>query len=270
MGPSGPSQCRRRWLSGTLPANGVREGEDKLMAIRKPTMPYAFAALEPHLGRFGLRLHFDLYHKASAEKVNSAIEGSPLSDYSLYRIVRKAWAQAPRTLLAQAREVLNHEFYWSSMTPDGGGPPTGQIVKWIERAYGGNAHFMHQLRTSAMEHPGDGWLWVVLDRGQLKIITTTGTSTPVAYGLLPLLALDLWHHAYDLDYGKHRGQYVDVFLQHLVNWEFSNDILMQAETACSEIPDVDLTARRPGKPQGSSRRGMQAAAGAAGSRRSIN
>lgn len=202
------------------------------MPIAMPAMPYGFDAFEPYLGRIGLKLHFELYHKGAVEKVNSATAGSPLADHTLYQIVRKAWGHAPRTLLANACEALNHEFYWNSMRPGGGGLPADRLAAWIERSYGSAAHFMRELRVAAMDHPGNGWLWVVLDLGRLKIMTTSGASTPVAYGHLPLLALDLWQHAYDLEFGNRRDQYVDRFFRDLVNWRFANEVLSKAELAC--------------------------------------
>lgn len=237
------------------------------MAITMPTMPYKFDTLEPHLGRLGLKLHFDLYHQTSVELLNAAIVGSPFSDYSLYRIVRKAWAQAPRPLLKYACEALNHEFYWKSMMPGGGGPPTGRIVEWIGRSYGDSVKFMREIQIAAMDHPGDGWLWVVLDLGRLKILTTNGITTPISYGHLPLLALDLCQHAYDLDYGQQRDRYVDAFFRHLVNWQFANDILTRAEAACAEKSETKPMASRSGNSTRSAANGRATSVGATGSRR---
>jgi Fe-Mn family superoxide dismutase len=127
-----------------------------------------------------------------------------------------------------AAQVYNHTFYWNSMTPEGGGPPSGLIAEWIDRSFGGYPAFRKAFSDAAAERFASGWVWLVVSEGGLAVAATPNADTPIVHGLQPLLVLDVWEHAYYLDYQNRRDRYVAAFLDHLVNWQFAAANLAEA------------------------------------------
>jgi superoxide dismutase, Fe-Mn family len=193
------------------------------MTIQLPDLPYAKDALAPHISAKTLEFHHDKHHAAYVTNTNKFIAGTELADKSLGEIV-KAAAAAPdkKALFNNAAQVWNHTFLWNSMTPNGGGKPTGEIAERMQQDFGGFDTFAEKFSAAAVGQFGSGWAWLVLDGGKLKIEATANADTPMAHGRTPLLTCDVWEHAYYLDFQNRRPDYVKTFLDHLVNWSFAN------------------------------------------------
>jgi len=184
-----------------------------------PDLPYSLTALEPHLSAETLRLHHGKHHAGYVNTVNAIVAQSNLKVESLEEIIIDAAGDAFFNAAAQA---WNHTFYWSSMTPGGGGKPTGTLAQHIDDDFGGFDAFAEQFTTAAMGQFGSGWAWLVYDKGHLKVRRTPNAGTPLADNETPLLTIDVWEHAYYVDYRTDRRFYVETFLSSLVNWEFAS------------------------------------------------
>jgi len=192
------------------------------MAFTLPPLPFAPEALEPHMSARTLSFHHGKHHKAYVDKANAAIEGTPLADKSDVEIVRAAKAQGNQKLFNNAAQAWNHSFLWNSLSPSGGNAPTGALKAAIDRDLGGMEGFATAFKTEAVDHFASGWAWLVYDSSALKIISTHDADTPLAHeGLIPLVTLDLWEHAYYLDYQNARPGFVDSYLANLINWDFA-------------------------------------------------
>ncbi len=193
------------------------------MTIELPDLPYAKEALAPYVSAQTLEFHHDKHHAAYVTNTNKFIAGTELADKSLEEIVRAA-AAAPdkKALFNNAGQVWNHNFLWKSMTPNGGGKPSGEIAERIEQDFKGYDAFAEAFSAAAVGQFGSGWAWLVLDGESLKIVGTANADTPLVHGKVPLLTCDVWEHAYYLDYQNRRPDYVKTFLAHLVNWDFAN------------------------------------------------
>ncbi len=187
-------------------------------------LPYDYGALTPHISADTLRLHHDKHHRAYVENVNRLVRGTDLAGKSLEDIIRHSAAErGSRALFNNAAQAWNHEFYWRSMRSSGGGKPHGLIAERIELELGGHEAFAEQFAAAATGQFGSGWAWLVLAAGKLKIVQTSNGDTPIAHGPTPLLTLDVWEHAYYLDYQNRRADYVAAFIAHLIDWDFVNE-----------------------------------------------
>jgi Fe-Mn family superoxide dismutase len=156
------------------------------------------------------------------DKVNQIVKGTSYAHASLEQIIAQTRGQADtEPLFNNAAQVFNHTFYWNSMKPGGGGRPAGSMAEKIDTAFGGYDKFAEAFSHAAASQFGSGWAWLVKAEDNLKIITTGNASTPAGTDLTPLLTLDVWEHAYYLDYQNRRTEYIKAFLEHLVNWEFA-------------------------------------------------
>ncbi|PCI26688.1 MAG: superoxide dismutase [Fe] [SAR324 cluster bacterium] len=191
------------------------------MAITLPELPFAKDALAPHISENTLDFHYGKHHNAYVVNTNKLIEGTEFADADLETIVKKASGG----LFNNAAQVWNHSFYWQCMKPNGGGVATGAIAEKIKATFGSYEKFTEEFKTAGMTQFGSGWAWLVLDAGELKIVKTANADTPLAHGQTPLLTVDVWEHAYYLDYQNRRPDYLSVFLDKLVNWEFVNACL---------------------------------------------
>ncbi len=199
-----------------------RSGKD--LPIKLPPLPYAEDALEPHLSKETLRFHYGRHHRAYVERANQLLDGSGLARKPVEAIMRESFKADTRKQTARfnnTAQAYNHAFYWSSMTPDGGGSPPEFMQRWIDDAFGSYQRFRQAFTDAANGHFASGWIWLVLSEGRLEIMATTNAQNPIVLGKLPLLTLDVWEHAYYLDYRNRRDEYVQVFLDHLVNWDFA-------------------------------------------------
>jgi Fe-Mn family superoxide dismutase len=194
------------------------------MAFTLPPLPYAPDALAPNVSARTLEFHHGKHHKAYVDKVNAAIEGTAKASLSEVEIIRGARAEGNQGLFNNAAQAWNHSFLWNSYSPDGGGAPDGALKAAIDRDLGGMEGFAEAFTKEAVGHFASGWAWLVRDGDSVKIISTHDADTPIAHeGLTPLVTLDLWEHAYYLDYQNLRPDYVKSFLGKLINWKFAVD-----------------------------------------------
>lgn len=198
------------------------------MSLTLPPLPYALDALEPDISRRTLAAHHGNHHAAYVEKTRVLTQRTPLESAPLEEIVR---ASAPQggSLFNAAAQAWNHAFYWNSLRPSGGGEAYGPIAERIEESFGNQRAFRQQFVTAAGDQFGSGWVWLVLDAGRLRIMATSNADTPLVTSVVPLLTLDVWEHAYYLDYQHRRLDYIAAFLAHLVNWDFANRSLAATE-----------------------------------------
>jgi superoxide dismutase, Fe-Mn family len=199
------------------------------MAFELPALPYAKNALEPHISERTMDFHHGRHHQAYVTNLNNLVKGSPAENQSLEDIIKATYRDTSKTgVFNNAAQVWNHTFFWSSMKPHGGGSPSGQVAQAIERDCGGLDKFKDQFKATAVGQFGSGWAWLVAEGGKLKITATANAVTPLAEGQTPLLTCDVWEHAYYLDYQNRRPDFVQTFLDHLVNWDFVAQNLAKA------------------------------------------
>ncbi len=193
------------------------------MAITLPDLPYAKDALEPYISSRTLEFHHGKHHNAYVTNLNNLIENTELAGETLENIIMKTAGNPDKAgIFNNAAQVWNHTFYWDCMKPGGGGLPTDAMGEKIETAFGAYTSFVKELKNAGLTQFGSGWAWLVQKDGRLEIMKTANADTPLAHGVKPLLTVDVWEHAYYLDYQNARGDYLDAFMQHLINWEFVN------------------------------------------------
>ena len=187
-----------------------------------PALPYPQSALEPYITANTVSLHYGKHHRTYYEKVNAAVQGTPLSGKPLEHIVKESakGGKDRQKLFNNAAQAWNHDLYWQSIKPGGGGEPSGELRKRIDKDFGSYDAWKSQFITIATEHFSNGWVWLVLDKNKLKIVDTHDADTPLVRGQKPLLVSDVWEHAYYLDYKNVRKDYVTAFVEHLINWDF--------------------------------------------------
>jgi Fe-Mn family superoxide dismutase len=191
------------------------------MAHQLPELPYGLDALEPHISRQTLEFHHGKHHAAYVTNLNKAIEGSELEGKSLEEVILAVAGDAGKAgVFNNAAQVWNHSFYWQCMKPGGGGAPSGALAEKINADLGSFDAFKEQFKTAGATQFGSGWAWLVLDGGTLKITKTPNADLPLAHGQKALLTMDVWEHAYYLDYQNRRPDYMTTFLDKLVNWDF--------------------------------------------------
>ena len=200
------------------------------MAYSQPALPYAENALEPHISANTLGFHYGKHHATYIKKYNDAVAGTPLDDQSIEEVILAA-AENPEKagLFNNGAQAWNHSFYWNSLSPNGGGKPAGQIAEKIDADFGGYDAFKSELANAAATQFGSGWAWLVLDDGTLKVVKTANAQTPLTSGKYPLLTIDVWEHAYYLDYQNRRPDYVAAVIDELLNWEFASQNFLNAQ-----------------------------------------
>ena len=188
-----------------------------------PPLPYADNALEPLISANTLSFHYGKHHKAYVDNLNKLVEGKDLAQLSLEDIIRKSAGDAALVgVFNNAAQIWNHTFYWNSLKPNGGGKPTGAIAAAIDKDLGGYDKFKADFANAAVTQFGSGWAWLVSDAGVLKIVKTGNAEVPFTKGQKPLLTIDVWEHAYYLDYQNLRAKYVETLIDKLLNWDFAN------------------------------------------------
>lgn len=204
------------------------------MNITLPPLPYALDALEPHLSRHTLAAHHGHHHAAYVAKTGALVQGTPLESASLEDIVLSS-AGSNVALFNAAAQAWNHALYWRSMIPGGGGEAHGHIAQMIEEAFGSQRAFSQQFVAAAADQFGSGWVWLVLDGNRLRLTATSNAETPLTTTAVALLTLDVWEHAYYLDYQHRRLDYIAAFLGHLVDWNGANERLTQALSSAARV-----------------------------------
>ena len=185
-------------------------------------LPYNQDALEPYISSRTVQFHYGKHHQGYAANTLKLIAGTKLEKLPLTAIIQNT--HGVKELVStynNAAQLFNHNFYWESMKPNGGGKPQGKILLAIEQSFGSFDAFAKTFSESAAAQFGSGWAWLVKDGNQLKVINTGNADTPAATGAVPLLTIDVWEHAYYLDYQNRRSDYIRAFMDHLVNWEFA-------------------------------------------------
>jgi Fe-Mn family superoxide dismutase len=191
------------------------------MAHTLPALPYALDALEPHISSSTLEFHHGKHHNAYVTNLNKAIEGTDLDGKSLEEVISAVAGDASKAgVFNNAAQVWNHSFYWQCMKPGGGGQPSGDLLEKINADFGSYDAFVEQFKAAGATQFGSGWAWLVLDNGSLKITKTANADLPLAHGQKALLTMDVWEHAYYLDYQNRRPDYISTYLDKLVNWDF--------------------------------------------------
>ncbi|MFO8084871.1 MAG: superoxide dismutase [Desulfobacterales bacterium] len=196
------------------------------MAIILPELPYKKDALVPFISENAIDFHYGKHHNAYVANLVKLIEGTDLENETLENIIQKSVNDPDNVgIFNNAAQVWNHTFYWQSMKPGGGGLPSGNIADKINADFGNYKSFAQEFKKAGLTQFGSGWAWMVLNEGKLQVTKTSNADTPFARGLKPLLTVDLWEHAYYLDYQNKRADYLDAFINSLINWEFVNSMV---------------------------------------------
>jgi Fe-Mn family superoxide dismutase len=192
------------------------------MSYELPPLPYADTALEPIYSARTISFHHGKHHKAYVDNLNKLVANTRIDGLPLESVIDIAAKNAEMTaVFNNAAQIWNHTFFWNSMKPGGGGKPSGALARMIDEAFGSYEKFAEQFKAAAVGRFGSGWAWLVVEGGALKIVSTPNAETPITKGQTPLITVDVWEHAYYLDYQNRRPDFVQAFLDHLVNWDFA-------------------------------------------------
>lgn len=201
------------------------------MAFELPPLPYAKDALAPHISANTLDFHHGKHHNAYVTNLNNLTKDTPLASESLEGVIRAVAGDASKAgVFNNAAQVWNHTFYWNCMKPGGGGQPSAAVASALASAFGSFDKFKEEFKNACVTQFGSGWGWLVVADGALKITKTANADLPLAHGQAALLTCDVWEHAYYLDYQNRRPDYVQVFLDNLVNWDFVAQNLSKAKS----------------------------------------
>ena len=199
------------------------------MAFNLAPLPYPKDGLEPHMSSRTLEFHHGKHHQTYVKTLNELVKDTPLAERGLEDVIRVTAKDGSKAaIFNNAAQAWNHSFFWNCMRPGGGGTPKGDLLKRIEQSFGGVDQFKTQFKEAASTQFGSGWAWLVLDRRGLKVTKTPNAVNPLSIGQTALLTCDVWEHAYYLDYQNRRPDFVQAFLDHLVNWDFAAKILAKA------------------------------------------
>nr|CAX83989.1 Superoxide dismutase [uncultured bacterium] len=191
------------------------------MAFELPALPYASNALEPHMSARTFEFHHGKHHAAYVTNLNNLVKGTPYENRPLEEVFMEVGGDVSKAaIFNNAAQVWNHTFFWNCMKPGGGGAPTGDLKAKIDAAFGSFDKFKEEFKAAAVGNFGSGWTWLVIDNGEMKISKTSNADTPMRHGQKALLTVDVWEHAYYIDYQNRRPDFVQAFLDHLVNWDF--------------------------------------------------
>ena len=189
------------------------------MAFTLPNLPYAKDALAPHISAETLDFHHGKHHAAYVNKLNELLAGKPEAEKSLEDVIKGSEVGTP--VFNNAAQIWNHTFYWSSMKPKGGGQPTGDLLAAINRDFGSFDKFKEEFTNAGVTQFGSGWAWLVEKDGKLAVTKTSNADLPMKHGQKALLTMDVWEHAYYIDFRNLRPKYIETFLSSLVNWDFA-------------------------------------------------
>ena len=197
-----------------------------------PALPYAENALDPVISANTLSFHYGKHHKGYVDNLNKLVEGTPLAGLSLEQLITETSGHADKVaIFNNAAQTWNHTFYWRSLRPKGGGEPPAELMDLVKSAFGNLDACKKELATAATTQFGSGWAWLVLEGDKLKVVKTANAETPLTKGAKPLLTIDVWEHAYYLDFQNRRADYVNAVLDKLINWDFAADNLGEFRSA---------------------------------------
>jgi Fe-Mn family superoxide dismutase len=196
------------------------------MSITLPDLPYPKDALAPIISERTLEFHHGKHHKAYVDNANKLIAGTELENLDLETIVKKTAGDPSKVgIFNNAAQVWNHSFYWKCMKPNGGGAPSGAVSQKIAADFGSFEKFVEEIKNAGATQFGSGWAWLVLNGNKLQVTKTANAGNPLTDGMKPLLVVDVWEHAYYLDYQNRRPDYLTAFVDKLINWDFVNSCL---------------------------------------------
>lgn len=200
------------------------------MPFTLPPLPYAKDALAPTISALTVEFHYEKHHRGYVDKLNKITAGTPMSQRPLEDVIAKAWGDPDaENIFNNAAQIWNHNFFWRSMSPAGGKRALSRLGNRIEADFGSYEKFEHKFIEKAAAQFGSGWAWLVVDAGRLEVVTTDDAVTPLVLGVRPLLACDVWEHAYYLDYRNDREAFVRGFLALLANWAFVEEQLAMSD-----------------------------------------
>ncbi|MBZ2189731.1 superoxide dismutase [Fe] [Alcanivorax sp. JB21] len=187
------------------------------MAFELPALPYEKNALEPHISAETLEYHYGKHHQTYVDKLNGLVKGTENENKALEEVIKSA---GPGPLFNNAAQIWNHTFYWNSLSPNGGGAPTGALADAINAKWGSFDKFKEEFTNAAVNNFGSAWTWLVKNGNELEIVNTSNAATPITDGKTPLITVDVWEHAYYIDYRNARPKYLEAFWA-LANWDFA-------------------------------------------------
>jgi len=191
-----------------------------------PPLPYAENALDPVISARTIGIHYGKHHKTYVDNLNKLITDTELAGLTLQEIISKTASQANKAgIFNNAAQIWNHTFYWNSLSQEGGGEPSLILKQKIENSFGDLDSCKKELATAAMTQFGSGWAWLVMNGDKLEVTKTANAESPLSKGMKPLLVIDVWEHAYYLDYENRRVDYVNAVIEKLINWGFAEDNL---------------------------------------------
>lgn len=200
-----------------------------------PSLPYAPDALHPYVSANTISFHYAKHHQTYVTNLNNLVQNTDFEGLSLLDTIKQsAGKQEHMSIFNNAAQVWNHTFYWYCMIPGGGGEPSGNLKTLIDQSFGSYDEFRTQFKQAALTQFGSGWAWLVEKDGALSIMKTGNADLPMVHGYKALLTCDVWEHAYYLDYQNRRADYVDTFLDKLVNWNFVSEVLQSSSDFSKE------------------------------------
>ncbi len=190
------------------------------MAFTLPDLPFDRNALGPHMSAETLDFHHGKHHKAYVDKANGLIGDTDLEGASLVEVIQAASQRGDKVLFNNTAQIWNHSFFWQGLAPAGSTRPSGKLREMIGSDFGDEQKLLEQLAKESVNHFASGWGWLVLNNGKLEITSLHDADTPVAHGMTPLLTIDVWEHAYYIDYRNDRAKFVKSVLENIINWDF--------------------------------------------------
>ena len=190
------------------------------MPFTLPDLPFAKDALAPHMSAETLDYHHGKHHKAYVDKTNGMLAEKGLTDASLIEVIKAAKDKGDKGLFNNSAQIWNHSFFWQCLAPEGSTRPSGQLRDMISASFGDEQALLDKLATESVNHFASGWGWLVLNNGKLEVTSLHDADTPAVHGLVPLLTIDVWEHAYYIDYRNERPRFVKSVLENIINWDF--------------------------------------------------
>ena len=190
------------------------------MPFTLPDLPFAKDALVPHMSAETLEYHHGKHHKAYVDKTNGMLAEKGLTDASLIEVIKAAKDKGDKGLFNNSAQIWNHSFFWQCLAPEGSTRPSGQLRDLISEGFGSEQALLDKLATESVNHFASGWGWLVLNNGKLEVTSLHDADTPAVHGLTPLLTIDVWEHAYYIDYRNERPRFVKSVLENIINWDF--------------------------------------------------
>jgi superoxide dismutase, Fe-Mn family len=193
---------------------------EMIMAFTLPDLPFERDALAPHMSAETLDFHHGKHHKAYVDKVNGLLGDTDLEGASLVEVIQAAHERRDRPLFNNSAQIWNHSFFWQCLAPKGSTRPSGKLREMIATDFGGEQQLLDKLATESTSHFASGWGWLILNNGKLEVTSLHDADTPAAHGMTPLLTIDVWEHAYYIDYRNDRAKFVKTVLEKIINWDF--------------------------------------------------